>query len=229
MRKGVDYQRVFTERAHLAVMWTLERDVLDALVPEGSGADLDYLDFACGTGRILAHLEGRVRRAVGADVSPAMLSVARQRVNRANVYELDLTRTAPWPDGTFDLVTAFRFFPNAEPALRSDAMRAIRRQLRPGGRLVFNNHCHLGSVRNRLRRAARRRSGNVGMTDQEARVLASDHGFAVERVHALGCWPGMHDAPPAVRALWTAVERWLARHAPVRPVANNLIYVCRRI
>ena len=42
--------------------------------------------------------------------------------------------------GLFDLVTSFRFFGNAQDELRSSALAAINRHLRPQGYLIINNH-----------------------------------------------------------------------------------------
>jgi SAM-dependent methyltransferase len=156
-----------------------------------------------------------------------MLAEARRHVRTARLFEVDLTRDSPWPAGSFDLVTAFRFFPNAEPDLRAEALAAIRRLLGPGGRLVFNNHEHLGSLRNRLKRLLRRPNPRRGMTHESAMALAAGFGFEVERVYPIGCWPGVRRLPRQLVPLLTRGERFVARHLPIRPLANNLVYVCR--
>src|SRR4051795_11691 len=83
--RGQDYQRTFTEYAYRALLWTWEREVLDAVVSPAASAHLVYLDFACGTGRVLRHLEERVKTATGVDVSASMLQVARNETVRANL------------------------------------------------------------------------------------------------------------------------------------------------
>src|SRR5690606_16444170 len=56
--KAQSYDRRFAENPHRAMMWALERDVIDEIIRTRLGGKVgSYLDFACGTGRILAHVE----------------------------------------------------------------------------------------------------------------------------------------------------------------------------
>src|SRR5690606_4357022 len=136
--EGAGYHERFERHAWRAILWELEReillDVLARRVPQPRSAPL--LDFACGTGRILALLEPHVGEAVGVDVSPSMLAVAEQQVRRATLLRCDLTREPALEGRRFDLITAFRFFPNAEPALRHEAMERLCGLLAPGGLLI---------------------------------------------------------------------------------------------
>ena len=203
--------------------------MLDAILAPDAPSDIAYLDFACGTGRVLGHLERRVGAATGVDVSASMLEVARQHVNGATLVLADITREACFPEGTFDLVTAFRFFPRAEPELRGEALAAIRRVLKPGGRLVFNNHLNRNSLRNRLKRALR--VGTVvGMDHVAVQSLLSTHGLRIERVYPLGLWPSSDSSPAWLVPLIESAERLVERtKMPFASVANDLIYVCRTV
>ena len=67
---------------------------------------------------------------VGIDVSEAMLMCASVSEN-VTLYCIDITKVSLAE--TFDVVTAFRFFLNAEDSLRREALRAIYRRLREGG------------------------------------------------------------------------------------------------
>ena len=49
------------------------------------------------------------------DVSPDMLALAGARCPRARLIRGDVTTTPGLAPGPFDLITAFRFFLNAEP------------------------------------------------------------------------------------------------------------------
>src|SRR5690606_24464999 len=91
-------------------------------------------------------------------------------------------------DGRFGLVTAFRFFLNAEPDLRRAALQAIEPRLAPGGYLVANFHLNPTSltglyVRLRSLRRARRRPM---MSLDEARALLTEQGFEVEQTFGYG-------------------------------------------
>jgi ubiquinone/menaquinone biosynthesis C-methylase UbiE len=225
--KGGDYARGFVDRKYRALLWELERTVLDEIVPAGQSRALAYLDFACGTGRVIHHLEDRVKTAVGVDVSASMLSIAEGTVRRAELHAADLTREARFEHDTFDLVTAFRFFPNAEPELRSDSLKAIHRVLKVGGRLVFNSHINPGSLRNRAKRLVRRRT-LAGLDRRTTERIVRSHEFTVERVYPLGVWPGSESPPSFLMPVLEALERRVAGWPAIAPIANNLVFVCRK-
>lgn len=110
--------------------------LIDAAAPRPGG---HALDFGCGTGIVARHLAPRLAadgRITGLDPNPDMLAVARARPAPEGA---DTT----WQEGiaddlpadTFDLALAqqsLQFCPDPEAALG-----ALRRALRPGGRLAL--------------------------------------------------------------------------------------------
>lgn len=74
-----------------------------------SSADL-YLDVACGPGVLLAAFAPHIRRAVGVDVTMAMLEEARRRHRKEAPGTVSLVcadgERIPFTDGAFSLVTA---------------------------------------------------------------------------------------------------------------------------
>lgn len=111
-------------------------------VPAGAA-----LDAACGTGRFSEYLAGAGHRVTGVDISPDMLSRARQRVPQATFVEGDLLGL-PVGDDEVDIVVcalALTHVPKLGPVLGEFA-----RVLRPGGHLVIADVHHslvnLGSV-----------------------------------------------------------------------------------
>ena len=106
-----------------------------------------YLDFACGTGRILSSLEGHVTKSTGVDISHAMLEIASKKVTNSEVIQGDITSDGDLAKGPFALITAFRFFLNAEEELRDGALRALVQRLTPGGVLIVNLHGNKYSLR----------------------------------------------------------------------------------
>src|SRR5690348_278614 len=119
--RGRDYHDSFRPAVspYRAMHWRLEQRALDGILRDHVvGRNIAYLDFACGTGRILAHLYQRVAVATGVDVSSSMMEVARELAPGAELIEADLTQRDVLQDRRFDLITAFRFFPNAERELR---------------------------------------------------------------------------------------------------------------
>lgn len=116
----------YVDRVERGLLWPL----LD-LVP-----GLAVVDLGCGTGAYTVTLAEAGCRAVGVDISPAMLAVARAKAPRAGSVrwvEADL-ENLPFPDGAFDrglLHVTLEFVDDPARVLR-EAVRVLA----PGGRLV---------------------------------------------------------------------------------------------
>ena len=134
--------------------WEIEQRILDRVFEQHlRPPPRRAVDFACGTGRVLQYLAARVNETIGIDVSAEMLALARPRCSSSRLVHHDVTvtplRDLPHP---IDLVTAFRFFLNAEPRLRGDGLAWMRSVLRPNGVLVANFHLNPASLRGRYLR-----------------------------------------------------------------------------
>ena len=212
--KGLDW---LVEQALLA-------EVLRTALPPGARS---AADFACGTGRVLEFLGRYFPAPVGIDISPDMLELARARYPHATLILGDVTTAPGLAPGPFDLITAFRFFLNAEPALRSDVLTWMRQALRPGGLIVANFHLNPASLRGtylRLRLASATRPAM--MSAGQARRLLTGHGFAVRQILGYSFLPYRRDgrallAPAARRR----VEMRLAGSALLLPAAGNFLVV----
>ncbi len=81
-----------------------EKDVENAIVGLVAASPRDaVLDAGTGTGRMLELLSPHIRRGVGIDVSPDMLAIARDRLERAGARNCQVrlgdARRLPFPDG----------------------------------------------------------------------------------------------------------------------------------
>ena len=226
--KGQDYQADFQRLPPRKLAWKIEQRLLGKIVQRFlAGRSIDYLDFACGTGRILSHLERHVSSSTGIDVSEAMLKVARSRSSRSRILQADLTRERVLGESSFDLITAFRFFPNAEPQLREEALGALAGHLKQDGILVFNNHRSTTSARSRLARLLTKgRRGNHGMSPQEVHELIAGKGLQLLKTYHLGIVPETESRPFKPRWFINIVEQAGTR-LPLSAFAGNIIYVCR--
>ena len=138
--KGGSYDETILSSPFDAYMDTWEAHHLERAVQRLFPASLPrYLDFACGTGRITRRVEAMATESYGVDLSQTMLDAARAKCCRTHFVCADLSKDS-LQLGEFDLITAFRFFGNAQDELRDSAMAAIRRHLRLGGYLIINNH-----------------------------------------------------------------------------------------
>jgi SAM-dependent methyltransferase len=133
------YETAFADTADMAWTDRTEKEVERAmrmLKPEGGER---VLDLACGSGRHSLELKRQGFEAVGADISPELLEVARRDAERdglevsfveADLRELDF-------DAEFDIVLslndgAIGYLETDEENLRSFAV--ISRALKPGGK-----------------------------------------------------------------------------------------------
>jgi len=114
------------------------RSTLLALASPAAGEQV--LDIACGTGLVAfdaARAVGPAGRVLGVDLSGRMLDVARHRAVELQISNCSFARmdaeALALPDASFDLVLCalgLMYMPDPEQALRE-----IRRVLRPGGRV----------------------------------------------------------------------------------------------
>jgi predicted TPR repeat methyltransferase len=227
LNKGSDYHDRFRDNPRRQLLWRLEQELLGRILRRHLGQrPIDHLDFACGTGRILALLEDRTRSSTGVDVSPSMLAIARTHVHRAELIEADLTRSEVLAGRRFDLITAFRFFPNAEPELRREALAALAARLGDDAILVFNNHCHLAGLSYRLARlASRGRVAHSGMWDAEVATLVAGAGLEIRARYHAGVLPETETRLLRPRRLVFAFER-AATRLPLAGFASDVLYVC---
>lgn len=229
------YDRTFAEGYYAQLWHDVERPLVQSILT-GLAARGAYrsLDFACGTGRILA-LHGAIfDDVVGNDVSAEMVARARERCPRARIVVGDVTAAgAGRLPNDRQVCTAFRFFLNAEPELRNAVMAALRDCIVRGGHLVANFHVNSISPMGRLyrvRNALARRTINNVMGEREAVELFRKHGFVVEAVHRYGLWPriGWH-FDKLNRQLLSPTETMGRRLPFLQRYAQTFILVGRRL
>lgn len=174
--KGASYDEAYRTDPWHQYLWSREQQHLRYIIREYFPNDApDYLDFACGTGRITAVLEPLVKTSTGIDVSEAMLEMARQKLQRTELVRDNLLENDVFTGRRFNLITAFRFFVNAEPELRRGVMAVLERHLAADGIFVFNNHqnadAFYSKVTNAYGRMKRRKLRNTLSIKQCAELL----------------------------------------------------------
>jgi SAM-dependent methyltransferase len=229
--RGAEYHETFSPdvNPYRAMVWRLEQLVLDRILRNRfAGEQITHLDFACGTGRILEYLAPRVTSSVGIDVSTSMLEVAKKVAPAAELIEADLTERDVLGGRRFNLITAFRFFPNAEPELRQSVFSVLAGHLTPDGALVFNNHKNRDSLRARILRLRGRAQITGTMTHQEVVGLLSGAGLRIQDVIPVASLPLSEKYIVLPVGMVEPLERWITRWAPVASLAQDIVYVCTR-
>ncbi|MDT3397381.1 class I SAM-dependent methyltransferase [Streptomyces sp. B1866] len=116
----------------------LDRALLAALV-EQAEPGVPVADLGCGPGHVTAWLAERGVRAVGVDLSPAMVALARREHPEAEFREGDLLGL-PAADGEFGAAVALYSVIHLKPSELRPAFEEMRRVLRPSGRLLVAFH-----------------------------------------------------------------------------------------
>ena len=227
---------LFSADSYAALLWTVERDFLQRFVARfaASITGVDYLDFACGTGRVLSFMEGLVDTARGIEIAAPMLEFARAKVKRAELVQADITAPGTEIEGQYDLITSFRFFLNAEPALRLAVMRGLAARLRnDSSRLIFNIQAstpgHKSLVRV-VRRSEGGRDGSPGynvMSQRAVERLVQEAGLNIEEQYGYDLISGAGLRVLAADRL-LAVERRLAGGRMANAIGGHQLYVVRR-
>ena len=227
--KGKSYDKSFKKYPYRAFIWKCERTILDRIIKQYYyNQEINYLDFACGTGRILAYLEDRTSTAIGIDVSTSMLDVAKQNVKRAKLIQADITRDDILVYGKYNLITAFRFFPNAQDSLRRGAITALTNLLTHDGCLVFNSHKNPLSLLNRLSRFLRRGGHGRGMAFYAAQSLAKEAGLKIVKVYHVGLLPITEDHFILPLSFLKFIESIASACPFCRDLSQDLIFVCKK-
>jgi len=161
------------------------------------------LDLGTGTGRMLELLAPRADRAVGVDMSPAMLAVARARIDQSGLRNVQLRQgdlyAPPVERDSYDLVVIHQVLHFLDDPAR--ALAEAARALRPSGRLLVVDFAAHGEEFLREAYAHRR----LGFADEEIAGFIGDAGLAplaAERVA-----PAAGEPDKLTVALWLARDR----------------------
>lgn len=228
---GLRYSRTYRKGYYAAQWRDIEEPILRDLL-SGSVAlspDSVCLDFACGTGRISSVLAEYCQSVIGVDISREMLMAAAVPDN-VMLINLDLTKTAIGRQ--FDLVSAFRFFLNAEEQLRREALRAMRAHLVENGILICNIHMvstsPMGAVY-RMARCLRGKTIHNTMAKGEFIDLLSDEGFVPLQIVHYGYLPRPgHFLSSVCERLVLPVEKFARSLRLPEALAQSFVVVARK-
>ena len=160
------------------------RAVADAA---GIGPGDRVLDIGCGTGEFARLALSRGARVSGLDVAEGMLAIGRRNAPEADL-RLGSMETLPWPDGSFDVVTAFNSFQFAPDIVVP--LREAARVVRPGGgRLAICNWGRRGEQDVEVVENALAQLLPSGRPDRDDRPAVGEPGVVEDLVRSVGLEP----------------------------------------
>jgi SAM-dependent methyltransferase len=233
LNKGVSYHDTFINKPYRAAIWELEQELLSKIVKKyfGNSKIPDYLDFACGTGRVLQFIENRSVNSTGVDISGSMLKEAESNTKSAKLIETDITNNDLLGKHKYDLITAFRFFPNAQHELRKQVIEVLYYHLKDDGFFVFNNHMNSKSLKYRIKRfLTKTKKLKQGMDYYEITDFMDHAGIEVIDAYHVGFLPFNEAKPRLSRKQLKFFEKIFMklRYSFFRNLSQDIIYVCQK-
>lgn len=104
------------------------------------------LDVGCGTGTNLDLYQKSKCDVFGIDLSPAMVSVARNKMGERADIRIGDAAEMPYPDGYFDLVTSMLTLHEMDDHIHPKVMSETARVLKRNGRILLIDF-HPGPIR----------------------------------------------------------------------------------
>lgn len=233
--KGENYDSSFYKKNYknLALKW--EEKILKQTLKKHKVKD--YIDFACGTGRITRIIEPYVENAKGIDVSESMLNVAKSKSKKTVFKEVDITREDVSDIDAVDLVSAFRFFTNAQESLRKEVIDVLVTKIKPDGLFIFNLHMNSSSPFAIMARVyetfAGKREGfnHLSLENFKKRHL-NRLGLEVLEVHGYGVIPIIREEkiyPSLFLSLLSKIENTLTFIPGMKHFSKYQIVICKKI
>lgn len=224
-------EEIYGKGSYDDLLWQWEKEILASEVEllRELHDSVAYLDFGCGTGRILAFLEDSVDGSTGVDISETMIGRARGKIHKSELLVADITRNDRLAGRAFDLITAFRIFLNAQPELRHAILNVLTPKLRDSeSPLIFNVHGNLWSYRffTKLWYRARGRNLNTFSYSQVKKLLRQ-HDLEIVRWYGFGVIPKMFYRLFSAPTMYK-IDCVLAHIPLLKFISYNLIFVCKR-
>jgi predicted TPR repeat methyltransferase len=211
------------------MVWEFERSALDDILQKYyRHRKINHFDFACGTGRILGYIQKHAASSVGVDVSPNMVRVARENNINAQIIIADLTKEDVLEDKKYALITAFRFFPNAKPELRSKAFCVLKKHLIADGYLVFNNHLNERSLSMYIHKIFGRPVAGHRMSFEEVESLVEANEMEVVKTYHFSVIPGSGNRLLLPIWILKPIEIALNKLPFLQRLGSHAVYVCRK-
>lgn len=225
---GCQYESHFRGDCFNARVWELEKEILSKILKKYFSQKRieNYLDFACGTGRICQFMESRVEKCVGVDITTEMIDIARRNCSRTEFVVADITKKNPFGTGNFDLITAFRFFLNAESELRKSVLCELSKTISENGLFIFNVHGNKNSLRHLaiiFSRFLGIKTNTNELSIDEVKQMLENYNFRIRNYYGVNYLPQVASSI-IPRKLWMLAEKINNKFVP-KGLALNIIII----
>jgi SAM-dependent methyltransferase len=232
--KGASYDASFKKLPYRKMVWRWEQEMLTKYAQTicQEKESVIYLDFACGTGRILSHLESWMEESCGVDISPSMLEIAKQNQKKSKLFCGDISKNNFFPDNYFDLVPAFRFFLNAQQELRESVMQVLHNIIKPNGYLIFNIHMNKGCLLEKSIKVYEKVRNihddhEFAISIKEIETLVESANFKILKMDHFGIIPIYSDRHRFLLNPIYNIEELISQKPFFLPYSRYIIYICQ--
>lgn len=228
--KGISYEENYTTNIWDKYIWENEQAILQKILERYfKTTDIHLLDFACGTGRITSFLENFTLQSTGIDVSSSMLKIAQDKLKKTKLVQADLITNPVFKKESFNLITAFRFFVNADDKMRTQAVTTLANLLKKDGLFIFNNHQNESSPFIKWRSMREKHKNRYYNMLNMNIMIDLVHASKLEVIEIIPI--GLFHPPklPIIPRLNTFIDRIAFKVNFLRQFATNIVTVCRKI
>jgi SAM-dependent methyltransferase len=224
-------RNVYQQDAHSSKIWQIEQEYLAKVIQDyvRDKTNVRYLDFACGAGRIIRFIEEYMDYSVGVDISGAMLIQARKHVKKSVLKEMDIIKEEMGQ--TFDVITSFRFFLNAEDSLRTAVLKSILKLMNENTIFIFSIQGNKFSLRGIVYLIKRilRKPGFNQLSHYGVKRMLQRNGFRVVGLDGMGFLPGAFYKIKRIKDIVFFIDKLIYRMKFLNLFSHNLIFLVKKM
>ncbi len=189
-----------------------------------------YLDFACGTGQILSHMENKAQSSYGMDLRQSMMEGAKGKCPKSHFLLGDITKDEFQGVEPFHLITAFRYFGKAQDGMRRTVLSKLNDYLVDGGYFIFNNHRNPWSAIRIYKRLGKFLDTYSDLSYLKIKKHLKNANFRIVRTYGIGWWL----LSPRMNTNAVCNSKWVQRLEPlsmipiVIPFCPDMIIVAQK-
>ncbi|MFA5303073.1 MAG: class I SAM-dependent methyltransferase [Candidatus Nanoarchaeia archaeon] len=226
-------------------IFELEKYFLNKIIYPIQSPLKNYMDFACGTGRIISYVytNFKFKRYLGIDLSRIMIAQAQKGVQKGIFFKVaDISRDNNIPKQ--DVITCFRLFLNLEDYNRKIILKSLNKLLKKDGYLIINNHLNrfsfLGAIAfilhnffgfpfKREPNPDNKKTILNTLKNSELKDLIESCGFEVKKIYSFCFFPGYKNYIFLPKKILFVIEKAISKINFLSFFAKDAIFLCKKI